>query len=124
MLIPRFIKSTKYAVTGVFYALRTERNVQIWFGVMLSTLLLSWWLMVDRNEFLFIFISLMVIGVSEYLNTSIEILSDRVTTERDEQIKHVKDIAAGATFIASTTASITSIIILLPKLLEKFGIYF
>lgn len=121
MLIPRFLKSARYAVNGLFYAMRTERNVQIWFGVMVSTLLLAFWLKVDRNEFLFIFIAMMVIGVSEYLNTAIEKLSDRVTTDYDEQIKHVKDIAAGATFLASTSASIVSFIILLPKLLAKFG---
>lgn len=119
----RYFHSVKYALNGLFYALRTERNVQIWFTIAILTILLSLWLEVSKIEFLIILIWMFLIGTSEYLNTSIEKLSDRVTMERDEQIKYVKDIAAGATFIASTGAIISGLIILGPKILEKFEIH-
>jgi diacylglycerol kinase len=119
----RYFRSVKYALNGLFYALRTEKNVQIWLGVTIITLGISFWLEVTSTEFLIIQMWMFLIGTSEYLNTSIEKLADRVTLEREEQIKHVKDIAAGATFVASTGAVISGFIILGPKILEKFEIH-
>jgi diacylglycerol kinase len=119
----RYFRSVKYALNGLFYALRTERNVQIWLVIALLTIFISLWLDVSRTELLIIFLWMFLIGTSEYLNTSIEKLADRVTLERDEQIKHVKDIAAGATFLASTGAVISGLIIFVPKILEKFEIH-
>lgn len=118
----RYFHSMKFALNGLFYALRTERNVQIWLGVALLTIGISLWLEVSQIEFLIIILWMTLIGTSEYLNTSIEKLADRVTMEHDEQIKHVKDIAAGATFVASIGAIVSGLIILVPKILEKFEI--
>lgn len=116
----RFISSMKFALEGIFYALRTERNVQIWFFVMISTFGIAALLEVSQTEFLIIMLWMFLIGTSEYLNTAIEKLSDRVTTEHDMQIKRVKDISAGATFITSTGAFVTCMIIFVPKFLERF----
>ena len=118
----RFLKSMGFALSGLFYALRTERNVQIWLGVMLGTFLLALWLQVSQIEFLIIALWMCGIGTSEYLNTAIEKLSDRVTLEHDEMIKRVKDVSAGATFIISTGAFISCMIIFIPKFLERFEI--
>lgn len=116
----RFLQSTRYAIEGLIYALRTERNVQIWFGVLIANLLVAWWLEVSKIEFLLIFISTCGIGIAEYLNTSLEKLSDRVSTEREEAIKRVKDVAAGATFVASICAAVVSAVIYIPLILDKF----
>lgn len=118
----RFISSMKFALEGIFYALRSERNVQIWFGVLVSTFIVAFFLEISQIEFLIIMIWMFAIGTSEYLNTAIEKLSDRVTTEHDEMIKRVKDISAGATFITSTGAFISCMIIFVPKFLAKFEI--
>lgn len=118
----RFLKSSRYALEGIWYGLRSERNVQIWFGVLAANMLVALWLGVDRTEFLFLFFSTFAIGIAEYLNTAIEKLSDRVTAEREEIIKRVKDVAAGATFLASINALVVSLVIYIPKILEKFEI--
>ena len=120
----RFLKSMGYALNGLFYALKTERNVQIWLGVMLATFGIAFWLEVSQIEFILIALWMCGIGTSEYLNTAIEKLSDRVTTEYDEQIKNVKDVSAGATFIISTGAFICCMFIFVPKFLAKFEIGF
>lgn len=116
----RFISSIRFAWNGIFYALRSERNVQIWLGVTLLTLIIAFLLCVSHIEFLIITIWMFLIGAMEYVNTSIELLSDRITTEYDEQIKRVKDMAAGATFLVSTGAVISCMVIFVPKFLEKF----
>lgn len=119
----RYLRSIRFAVNGLFYALRTERNVQIWLGVAVLTFLFSIWMEISQTEFLIILLWMSLIGTAEYLNTSIEKLSDRVTLEYDEQIRRVKDIAAGATFLASIGAIISGLIIFVPKILEKFEIH-
>lgn len=121
-MISRFLKSSRFAVAGIFYGLQTERNVQIWFGVLLFNLIFSWILEVNLIEFLFILTATFSIGIAEYLNTSLETLADRVTLEKDEMIKRVKDLAAGATFLASTLTAIICLIIFLPKILLKLEI--
>ena len=118
----RYLRSIRFALNGLFYALRTERNVQIWFGIAVLTLAFSIWIKVSKTELLIIILWMSIIGTSEYLNTAIEKLSDRITLEHDEQIKHVKDIAAGATFVASIGAIISGLIIFVPKILEKLEI--
>lgn len=118
----RFLKSSLYAIEGIFYGLKTERNIQIWLGVLLVNMLFAFWLTVNQTEFLFLFFSTFAIGMCEYLNTAIEKLADRVTLEREDIIKRVKDIAAGATFLASINALVISMIIYTPKIIEKFEI--
>lgn len=115
----RYFRSIKYAFNGLIYGLRTEKNIQIWLGIALIMIGFSFWLQVTPTEFLIFLIWLFLIGTSEYLNTSIEKLANRVTLEYDEQIKHVKDIAAGATLVASIGAIITGLVIFVPKILEK-----
>src|SRR5690606_3935788 len=100
----RFISSMKFAWNGIFYALRTERNIQIWLGITILTFLIAFFLKVSKIEFLIIMIWVFLIGAMEYVNTALEKLSDRITMEHDEQIKRVKDIAAGATFLVSAGA--------------------
>lgn len=116
----RYFRSMRFALNGLFYALRTERNVQIWLGIAILTIGIAFWLEVSRTELLIILLWMTIIGTSEYLNTALEKLSDRVTLEHDEQIKRVKDIAAGATFVASLGAVMSGVIIFVPKILEKF----
>lgn len=119
----RYLRSIRFAINGLLYALRTERNVQIWLGVAVLTFLFSIWMEASQTELLIILLWMSLIGTAEYLNTSIEKLSDRVTLEYDEEIKRVKDIAAGATFLASIGAIISGLIIFVPKILEKFEIH-
>ncbi|MBP3868848.1 MAG: diacylglycerol kinase family protein [Solobacterium sp.] len=64
------------------------------------------------QEWLAVIICIGLVIVTEYLNTAIEFTCDFLTTERDEQIKVIKDIAAGAVLVASLTALVTAIVIL------------
>lgn len=122
-MIGRFIKSSKYALEGIIFGLKTERNIQIWAGILLANVSVALLLAVSMIEFLFILCSTFTIGISEYMNTAVEALADRVTQEREDIIKRVKDLAAAATFCASTLTVLISAIIYIPKILEKFEIY-
>ena len=52
----------------------------------------------------------------EGINTAIEAIADFIHPEKHEKIGFIKDIAAGAVFIASIAAVIAGLIIYLPKM--------
>ena len=52
----------------------------------------------------------------EGINTAIEEIANFIHPERHDKIGLIKDIAAGAVFIASVFASIVGLIIYLPKI--------
>lgn len=54
----------------------------------------------------------------EAMNTAMEVLCNRVTAERDPQIGNAKDVAAGAVLFAAIGASLTGLIVFVPKLLQ------
>ncbi|MBL9132215.1 MAG: diacylglycerol kinase family protein, partial [Verrucomicrobiaceae bacterium] len=58
-----------------------------------------------------------VVMAAEIFNTSLEWLADRVSAEREDAIRNVKDAAAGAVLAASVAASVVGAVIFLPKLL-------
>lgn len=50
----------------------------------------------------------------ETLNTSIEMLCDRLVPERDEKIGKIKDVAAGATAVTEIGGAIILLLLLVP----------
>ena len=49
--------------------------------------------------------------MAELFNTALEILCDRVTSAHDEQIRRVKDAAAGAVLVAAIMSVIVAVIV-------------
>ncbi len=56
--------------------------------------------------------------VSEFVNTAIEKLGDLYTKEYNEEVKKIKDIAAGSVTLSAISAVIIGIIMFLPKILN------
>ena len=53
----------------------------------------------------------------EGLNTAVEEIADFIHPEFHNKIGLIKDLAAGAVFIAATTATIVGLIIYVPKII-------
>jgi diacylglycerol kinase (ATP) len=80
-------------------------------------IVLGFVLQIERWEWCAILISCGVVWAAELLNTAIERLADRVSMEREEAIRAVKDAAAGAVLAASLAAAAVGAVIFLPRLL-------
>ncbi len=52
----------------------------------------------------------------EGMNTAVEYISDFIHPDRHASIGLIKDIAAGAVFIAAATAAIAALVIYIPKI--------
>lgn len=67
-------------------------------------------------EFIVVILCIAMVMAAEMINTAIEQICDRVTRERDAEIKTIKDISAGAVLITAIAAIVCGLIIFVPKL--------
>ena len=58
-----------------------------------------------------------LVWITELLNTALERLANALTQERNEHIRHAKDVAAAAVLAAALAAGLIGTIVFLPKLL-------
>ena len=63
----------------------------------------------------------MVIAL-ECMNTALEVLADRVSTEDDELIKRAKDVASAAVLVAALTSLAVAAIVFGPPIMLKFAL--
>lgn len=59
-----------------------------------------------------------IVFTTEAFNSAIERLSDVAQPKRDDRIRNVKDIAAGAVLISAITAAIIGVIIFHPRIMR------
>ena len=112
-----FLQGFAHAFRGILFGLRTQRNLRVHALATLSVFVLGFVLQIERWEWCAILISCGVVWAAELLNTAIERLADRVSMEREEAIRVVKDAAAGAVLAASFAAAAVGVVIFLPRLL-------
>lgn len=106
--VSRIIKSFNYAVEGIIYTLKKERNMKIHFFIAFLVLISSLFFNFDRIEFLMLFFTISLVMVAEMMNTAIEKVIDLYTDEFHPLAKISKDVAAGAVLIASVNALIVA----------------
>jgi diacylglycerol kinase (ATP) len=111
-------RSFKYAFKGIFYAFGTQSNLWIHALAALVVVAGGYFLRITTGEWLFIVAAIGAVISAEIFNTSIEKLVDIVSPEKQEKAGIVKDLAAGAVFIASLMALIIGCIIFIPKILQ------
>jgi diacylglycerol kinase len=115
-----FIKSLNYAVQGILYTIKTQRNMR--FHVVAGTGIVLFGLYVNISviEWLFIITAISIVIITECINTAIECTIDLITSEQKPLAKHTKDTAAGAVLIASIMAIFIGALVFLPKLKGVF----
>ena len=69
---------------------------------------------VNAIEWAILIFAIVIVLVSEALNTAIEFLCDLVSPNQHSLIKKSKDVAAGAVLISAIGAAIIGLIIFLP----------
>ena len=118
----RFYKSFRYALNGFILLVKTERNFQIIVGCMILILIVGFSLdnyhqHLSRFEWAALWLAMGLVFVSEALNTAIEKTLDTLHPGQNEGVGKAKDMAAGATLVASTVALIVGGYILLPRII-------
>ena len=114
------IKSFKYAINGVIYIFRTQRNFRIQIVCFIIATATAFILRLSWPETAVIVFAGGLVLVGEMVNTGLEKLLDLINPEYHPLARIIKDISAGVVLMASILAVIIGIIIFLPAIIRLF----
>lgn len=111
------LNSFYYAFRGISTVIKTQRNMKIHLFFASLTILTSYLFQISRIEWMFIWICIFSVLVTEAINTAIEKNIDIYTQKTfNEDAMLGKDIAAGAVLLSVFNAIVVSILIFFPKI--------
>lgn len=111
-----FWKGFRHAFEGILYFSK-GRNARVQIVAAVMVIIAAILFNVSRTEWLIIIIHIGAVLSAEAFNTAIESLCNHLSPSRSQEIKIVKDVAAGAVLLFSISALINAFIIFLPKLI-------
>jgi len=114
-------KSFKYAINGIFIALRICRNLKIHYLFSVLAIAAGFYFELDRIEFSLVLLAITLVITLEMMNTAIERVVDLLTEKYHMLALIAKDVAAGAVLLASIIAFVVGALIFGPHLLELLG---
>lgn len=115
----KWYRSVKAAIQGIKEA-GSQTNIRIQSWLFISTIILSFVVQINRFEWFIILVISAMVFAMEMINTAIELLCDKITMDHDEDIRRIKDIAAGAVLTTSIFAVITGTLIFVPRIWHLF----
>ena len=102
----RFWKATINTRNGLAFAIRSEQAVREELAALALALPLAWLIGVTAMRRVELVAAVVMVLIIELLNTAIEKLADRLTTEPDPQIGRVKDMGSAAVGVALVMAGL------------------
>ncbi len=110
------LRSFSPAWAGLRLALKTQGNLRVHVGAAVLVVIFGVWLEIAVWEWCTVVLAAGSVLAVELLNTAIEELADRVSSEREEPIRRVKDMAAAGVLVAALAALTVGFWVFLPKL--------
>jgi diacylglycerol kinase (ATP) len=110
------LESFRYAAAGIYFCLRTQRNMRVHVVAGFSAMGLGMWLMVPLFHLAIVSVVASLVVTMEMLNTSIENAVDLYTHRRHPLAKIAKDVAAAAVLVSAINALLVGLILLGPPL--------
>jgi diacylglycerol kinase len=111
------LHSLKFAWNGFRAFLKTEHNARIHLLGSFCVFVAMVCIPVSRYEIIILVIVTGMVWAAELFNSAIEKMMDVISVEKSEQIKYIKDVAAGAVLVLSVLALACAAMIFIPKLL-------
>jgi diacylglycerol kinase (ATP) len=102
----RFWRATINSRNGISFAIRSEQAVREEVVALALALPLAWLIGVTAMRRVELVAAVALVLVIELLNTAIEKLADRLTTDPDPQIGRVKDLGSAAVGVALVMAAL------------------
>ncbi len=116
------LESFRIAFSGLWYALRTQRNTRIHLSIASAAIALGLWLGLSPDQWALLTLTISFVLVSEMLNTTMETFVDLVSPDYHPLAKIVKDVVAGTVLLTAITSVIVGLLVLGPPLWARvFG---
>lgn len=116
--------SFKNAFTGLHYALTSQPNFRIHCSLASLAIIVGFFLQVSFLEMTILVLTIIFGLAVEMVNTAIESVTDLVTNEWRQEAKIAKDVSAGMMLLTAIGATLVAILILGPKIAERFTWHF
>jgi len=111
------LNSFGFAFNGLFAFFRQEPNAWLHLIATLTVFIAAWYFNLSFYEVIALIIVTGSVWVAEIFNTAIERIMDFISTEKNPDIKFIKDLAAFGVLLSALTAMVTGAFIFIPKLL-------
>lgn len=115
------IRAGGYALKGALLLIRSEASIQVQFTIAVIVTIAGFYFDITASEWMFQILAIGLIMTAEGLNTAVEKIADFVHPDYHSKIGFIKDVAAGAVFIAAVTAVIVGFVIYLPYLFPELN---
>jgi len=99
-----FLNSFKYAMSGIIFCAKYERNMRIHIVITLYVLYFATFYDFSRAEIILLILTCVSAVSLEMMNTAIEVVIDKIFPNYHTLAKIGKDVAAGAVLIATIAA--------------------
>jgi len=113
-----WFSSFVFAWRGITAFVLREKNARIHLFAAVLVLLSAWYFKVTLIEWCVLLLCIALVIITEMVNTSIELIVDKVYPDIHPKAARIKDIAAGAVLIASGVAAIVGGIIFVPYIIN------
>lgn len=114
--------SFKYATAGIYFMLRTQRNMRIHVVAGFVAFGAALYLRLPAIQLAILAIVCSLVVICEMFNTAIENAVDLATHRRHPLAKAAKDVAAAAVLAAALNAILVGALLLAPPLLARMGV--
>lgn len=116
MKVKKLVDSFNYAISGIVYAVRTQRNMRIHMIAALIVLTACFFYDLSKFEILILTITITMVIMAEMINTAIECAIDVTANFYHPLAKIAKNTAAGAVLVTAVNAIVVGYIIFWEKL--------
>jgi len=115
MKIRKLLDSFNYAIEGLVYSVRTQRNMKIHMVATMVILLACFAFNLSKIEILIVIITITMVILAEMVNTAIECALDATTNYYHPLVKIAKNVSAGAVLITALNAVIVGYVVFWDK---------
>jgi len=112
------LKSIRHAAAGIAVMLRTQHNAWLHLAATILVTGAGFALHISAEDWRWVVVAVVLVWVSEGVNTAFEHLCDVVQPDFHESVKVSKDIAAGAVLITAIGAAVLGVLIFWPYLVR------
>lgn len=119
-LFTNLINKCKYSLDGLIFCFKNETSFLLEALAAIFIIIIGIYFDITFFEWVITLGSLMLISITELINTAIEAVVDMVTTEYHPLAKVAKDCGSAATGIMGILATVANLIIFIPYLIGLF----
>lgn len=110
----KFLAGFGYAFEGLWYAVRTQRNMRVHIAIASIIVVVGIALRISAVEFALLFVAIAGVFIAEMFNTVLEICVDLASPEYHPLAKIAKDVAAGAVLLNALLSIVIGLFVLGP----------